>query len=125
MACSPIGSKAWLVLWQQGSERVILMTSRNTNPSASRRAESLEGNFIPLPAAPAPQFDEEEKIPGAHITWDVISQKLAGNDLQKANDLIERCVTERTAELEAANRALRESGQKFHQLFATVRDAIL
>ncbi len=56
---------------------------------------------------------------------DITDRKRAEAAIRKLTDSLESTVGERTAELVAANRTLRESEEKYHQLFETVADGAL
>jgi PAS domain S-box-containing protein len=56
---------------------------------------------------------------------DITDRRRAEASLRKLTESLESIVRERTAELVAANRTLRESEEKYHQLFETVADGAL
>jgi PAS domain S-box-containing protein len=56
---------------------------------------------------------------------DITDRRRAEAALRMLTDSLESAVQQRTAELSAANRTLRESEEKYHQLFETVPDGAL
>ena len=56
---------------------------------------------------------------------DITDRRRAEQALRKAHDELETGVRERTAELQASNRALADSEEKYRRLFETISDAVL
>ncbi len=61
----------------------------------------------------------------AHALIYAIERQQAKQALQKAHDQLERRVEERTAELERANKRLRESERRYRELFENSRDGFV
>lgn len=79
--------------------------------------EAQDGHKIPVLVNAAPIRNTQGKIVAAINTWqDISDQKRAKEDLQQLNLQLESRVAERTAELQAANQALVESGKRLQSL---------
>ena len=85
-----------------------------------------DGPQVLLEPGGVPVLDAQGNFPGnQQISRDIIRLARVEEVLRRSHDELEARVLERTAEIQASNDALRDSEEKYRQLFATIADAVL